>query len=269
MPGYLSLLLISSTILNFTCDAQALGDTTIIVYFNSGQFVPVQSESKKISVILNGTHFIVKKISGYTDSVGSAEKNIILSKKRSEYIAGLLKRNFNVQENYKVDYFGEKEPASLRDNAMNRRVEIYLQPMNQGQQITDSDKFSIFQTLTLDKIYFRPDEPIIEPASMPYLDHVAEILKAFKTEHFEIRGHVNWNDPINSNSDSGYKKKMDQLSTDRAKAVYDILIDRGIEPERMTWMGMGNTQMIYPYAETDEEKRKNMRVEILILRKSE
>jgi outer membrane protein OmpA-like peptidoglycan-associated protein len=67
-----------------------------------------------------------KRISGYADSVGSAEKNIILSKKRSEYIAGLMQRNFDVPENYVVDYFGEKEPASLTDNAVNRRVEIYL-----------------------------------------------------------------------------------------------------------------------------------------------
>lgn len=159
-------------------------------------------------------------------------------------MAGLLQRNFNVPKNYIVDYFGENEPASLTNNSMNRRVE------------------------SLDKIYFRPDEPVIEPSSMPYLDHVAEILKAYKTEQFEIRGHVNWNGPINSNSDSGYKKKMDQLSTDRAKAVYEILIDEGIAPERMDYKGMGNTQMLYPNAETDEEKRKNMRVEILILRKS-
>jgi outer membrane protein OmpA-like peptidoglycan-associated protein len=151
---------------------------------------------------------------------------------------------------------------------MNRRVEIYLQPLKAGKQTTDSGKFSIFKTLSLDNIYFRPDEPVIESSSMPYLDHVAEILKTYKTEHFEIRGHVNWT-PTNTNADSGYKKKMDQLSTDRAKVVYDILIDKGIAPQRMVYKGMGNTEMIYPYAATDEEKRKNMRVEILILRKSD
>ncbi len=269
MLRYLSLILISSTILNFTCEAQRAGDTTLTVYFNSGQFIPVPSEAKKISAILNDSHLFVKRISGYTDSVGSVEKNMILSRKRSEYVAGFIQRKFNTAQNYILNYFGEKEPASLTNNALNRRVEIFLQPMDQGKQTTGSDKFSIIQTLTLDNIYFRPDQPIIESASVPYLDHVAEILKGFKTEHFEIRGHVNWNSSINSGSDSGYKKKMDQLSTDRAKAVYDILIDRGIEPARMTWKGMGNTQMIYPYAGTDEEKRKNMRVEILILRKSE
>ncbi len=41
-------------------------------------------------------------------------------------MAGSLQRNFDGPENYVVDYFGEKEPASLTDNAVNRRVEIYL-----------------------------------------------------------------------------------------------------------------------------------------------
>ena len=60
-------------------------------------------------------------------------------------------------------------------------------------------------------------------------------------------------------------KKMNELSENRAKTVFEILKDNGIPAERMTYKGMGNTEMVYPHAATDEEKRKNMRVEIFII----
>ena len=50
-----------------------------------------------------------------------------------------------------------------------------------------------------------------------------------------------------------------------ADTVFEILKDNGIPAEKMTYKGMGNTEMINPYATTDEEKRQNMRVEIFIL----
>jgi flagellar motor protein MotB len=58
---------------------------------------------------------------------------------------------------------------------------------------------------------------------------------------------------------------MNKLSEDRAKTVFVILKDNGIPEGKMIYKGMGNKQMINPYAKTDEEKRENMRVEIFIL----
>ena len=69
-------------------------------------------------------------------------------------------------------------------------------------------------------------------------------------------------------SSSGYMRKMNQLSLDRARVVYEMLVERGLPAEKMIFKGYGNTEMIYPDAVTDEEKRKNMRVEILVLRDS-
>ncbi|HSZ34796.1 MAG TPA: hypothetical protein VK772_15875 [Puia sp.] len=33
------------------------------------------------------------------------------------------------------------------------------------------------------------------------------------------------------------------------------------------WKGMGNTKMIYPNADIEEEKRKNLWVDVLVLKK--
>ena len=69
----------------------------------------------------------IKNISGYTDSVGSEKSNIILSHKRNESIINFLKKNFSIENNFTVTDFGETNPVSQTDNALNRRVEISIQ----------------------------------------------------------------------------------------------------------------------------------------------
>lgn len=55
-----------------------------------------------------------------------------------------------------------------------------------------------------------------------------------------------------------------RLSEERAKTIYDFLIERGVPFQSMTFKGVGNSQMIFNNPKNDEEKRRNMRVEILI-----
>jgi len=57
-------------------------------------------------------------------------------------------------------------------------------------------------------------------------------------------------------------------AVDRAKLVYRLLSEEGIPARRMSYKGMGNTEMIYPHARTEEEMRKNMRVEIFVIQTS-
>jgi outer membrane protein OmpA-like peptidoglycan-associated protein len=266
MLRYLSWFISCSSLLVCEGQKQRSTDTVIIVYFNSGQFKFDLHEEKKLLTALNCKEFVIEGISGYTDTVGSARKNLILSQKRSSFVDAFLREHFTIANIYPVTYYGEIKPVSLIDNSLNRRVAISFHVPGNMIALSDSGRFTVLKRFELEQIYFRPDEAILEPSSMPYIDYIASLLDAYNNEIFEIRGHVNWNTSSISNNDSGYRIKMNQLSADRAKAVYDILVDKGISPKRMFWRGVGNTQMIYPNAKTDEEKRRNMRVEILILK---
>jgi outer membrane protein OmpA-like peptidoglycan-associated protein len=56
------------------------------------------------------------------------------------------------------------------------------------------------------------------------------------------------------------------LSTQRAKAIYNFLVSNQIYPARLSYKGFGSTQPIYPIPEKNEaERAANRRVEILIV----
>jgi outer membrane protein OmpA-like peptidoglycan-associated protein len=57
-----------------------------------------------------------------------------------------------------------------------------------------------------------------------------------------------------------------ELSTQRAKAIYNFLVVNGISKSRLSYKGFGSTQPIFPLPEKDETQRAaNRRVEILII----
>ena len=70
----------------------------------------------------------------------------------------------------------------------------------------------------------------------------------------EITGHTD-----NVGSDR-YNMK---LSAGRAKAVYDEMVKRGIDPKRMTWKGKGEREPI-DTNDTPEGRQENRRVEFRI-----
>jgi outer membrane protein OmpA-like peptidoglycan-associated protein len=56
------------------------------------------------------------------------------------------------------------------------------------------------------------------------------------------------------------------LSELRAKAVVDYLISKGVDPDRLSYIGCGSTKPIAPNT-TEEGRALNRRVEIKILTK--
>jgi outer membrane protein OmpA-like peptidoglycan-associated protein len=76
--------------------------------------------------------------------------------------------------------------------------------------------------------------------------------------HIEIQGHVNGEGSRN-------KRKFISLSEDRAKAIYQKLLEAGIDKSRMSYKGFGNAKMIYPTPVNNRQAEANRRVEAEIL----
>ncbi|MCB0543346.1 MAG: OmpA family protein [Saprospiraceae bacterium] len=109
----------------------------------------------------------------------------------------------------------------------------------------------------LEKLYFDANEYEIKTESKEELDQLLVFMEENPEAKIEVRGHTNnlmW-----PNADYAY-----ELSTNRAKAVADWLIENGVAADRVQYKGYGWTMPILPNI-NEEGRRKNQRVEVKVL----
>ncbi|WP_215241433.1 OmpA family protein [Dyadobacter helix] len=113
------------------------------------------------------------------------------------------------------------------------------------------------QVVRLNNIFFATGKSTLSNESFPELNRIAITMTENKTLEIELGGHT---DNVGGN-DFNLK-----LSQDRADAVREYLIGKGIEPDRVASRGYGET---VPVAKNDtpEGQRLNRRVEFRILKK--
>jgi outer membrane protein OmpA-like peptidoglycan-associated protein len=106
----------------------------------------------------------------------------------------------------------------------------------------------------LDNVFFETGKYDLKPESKAELDKLADFLKKNGTLKIELRGHT---DNVGKPADNMV------LSENRAKAVYQYLIDNGIVKERLSYKGFGQTKPIATN-DTPEGRQKNRRTEFRI-----
>ncbi len=111
------------------------------------------------------------------------------------------------------------------------------------------------QTIPMRLLTFATDSASLRPAVYTYLDELYDFLVENPTVTIEVGGHTN-NQPKDDFAD--------YLSTERAKAVANYLIDKGIDAKRVQYKGYGKKQPLVPNT-TPEGRKTNQRVEIKIL----
>ena len=111
------------------------------------------------------------------------------------------------------------------------------------------------KTFVLDDCNFETGKATLEPESYTVLDELVAYLKRKSDERIELGGHTD-----NVGSAAANLK----LSDERANAVRNYLLARGIEEDRVTAKGYG---MTVPIADnkTEEGRAQNRRTEVKIL----
>lgn len=123
--------------------------------------------------------------------------------------------------------------------------DLYLVPVEEGQVIR------------LNNIFFETGSANLREESYPELDRVARFLDGNKKITIEISGHTD---------DVGSDTFNLTLSADRAAAVRQYLLSKGISDNKISSKGYGETK---PLAEniSEEGRAQNRRVEFTILKK--
>jgi outer membrane protein OmpA-like peptidoglycan-associated protein len=109
--------------------------------------------------------------------------------------------------------------------------------------------------MNLYNIYFQTDSFAILPQSVPELQKLSGFLQNNSLLKIEIQGHTD---------SSGDSTKNQKLSEQRAQSVVEYLIGSGIEKQRMSSKGFGDTKSIETN-ETIEGRRLNRRTTIKII----
>jgi outer membrane protein OmpA-like peptidoglycan-associated protein len=99
------------------------------------------------------------------------------------------------------------------------------------------------------KTFFHNDSYIVLPGAYAELSRVANVLNQYPDTNIRVEGHTDT---------TGSAQYNLRLSKNRAKAVKNILVQRGVASSRITTIGYGESQPIY------SENSLNRRVELTI-----
>ncbi len=115
----------------------------------------------------------------------------------------------------------------------------------------------IGKSVILKNIFFETNKFDVEKESKIELEKLFFFLNQNKTVKILIEGHTD---------NSGNTKHNLELSENRAKAVYDYLVQKGIAANRLSYKGFGESKPIADNA-TEEGKQQNRRTEFTITAK--
>ena len=286
-------------LLSSHCLSQAVD--TIILYYDIDAYNASTSELEKIRV---STEWEKVNIISYTDYLGSNSYNKTLSERRARaarsrliqrglssaqinLIEGkgmtgqILNSSEGILENRRTEIIvwkkalhkigheeQEKDTLKSVDSISDTLEESFSINSIEGQEIDLSEKIQtaeIGSKLVVDHLSFFPGQHYLFSSSYATLDKLAKILLDDPNLEIAIEGHIccEINLPDGLDRETGTRT----LSTERAKYVYDQLIDRGVEKERLSYEGFGRKYPIYPYERNEIEKQANRRVEIKITNK--
>ena len=142
---------------------------------------------------------------------------------------------------YYLDVLDLSRASNLEKTVLN----FYLRPVEVGTKVV------------LDNIYFETGKAILRPESVDALDQVFRFLENNPTIKLEISGHTD---------NTGSLRINQKLSRDRAKAVVDWLINKGIPVDQLMFEGYADTQPVAPN-DTAEGREMNRRVEFKVISK--
>jgi uncharacterized protein (TIGR03382 family) len=149
------------------------------------------------------------------------------------------------------DYNGVQDDDGCPDILEVDKDHINDEPPKLGEPLT------LEQVVTLPApIEFKFDSAIMLPGAEVYLNQVLAILQAHsEVTKLEIQGHTS--------SEGGYEYNM-RLSDARARAVYQWLVDHGIDGQRLVPKGYGLTVPLFPN-DTDPHRQRNRRVQFRLI----
>lgn len=222
------------------------------------------------------------EISGHTDNTGSAENNERLSRLRAKAVRDYLISNGGDKNRITYKGYGARQPIAGNDTKegrkLNRRTEFQVLKVapeysissgNAKQKLSDiletprpkstdtaSQALEIGKKIIANNISFDVNETTLQNESFVALDVFVKLMKDIPSLEIEVSGHT---DNIGSSKDN------QELSVQRAKAVLDYIVSKGVDKNRLTYKGYGSSDPVESN-NSIEGRKKNRRIEFEIVK---
>src|SRR5258708_6599503 len=250
-----------------------------------------------------GRPLIAIGLSGHCDNTGSDGYNDHLSRSRIEATRTYLQsRGVFPILFQQMNAYGKRRPLNDNSNeeqrSLNRRVEIVFhtpvspatvlntvdtgvefgatavrpEPPAVNRQPQESLPFTdaltdtaalVGKSLVLRNVNFYGDRHVPLPNSFLELEKLSQLMLAHPGLRIEIQGYVCCMPETMYGYDADTRKPA--LFAQRAKFVYQYLIDKGVSASRMSYKGFGGSHKLYPEESNGSERALNRRVEIKVL----
>jgi outer membrane protein OmpA-like peptidoglycan-associated protein len=270
------LIIISTILFSLTISAQ---NATNSIHFGFDVYKLSKANKEALREYvsqLEGTEIVLK---GYTDFIGSNNYNDKLSNKRVNSVKAYLLQQGIKEESIKQT-IGLGELTEFNDRKKNRRVDIFITTKTaemikvvEKEIIEDKDpvlsiekinSLEVGESIALKGMEFIPGRHILQEYSKATLVELLSIMKTKSNLKIEIQGHICCD--YSGNDGLDWDTQTKNLSENRAKHVYEYLIQEGISTKRLKYKGFGSSKPLVEEI-TKADQQRNRRVEIMILAK--
>jgi outer membrane protein OmpA-like peptidoglycan-associated protein len=259
----------------FNCKVSSQTQDTTILYFAFDKSEVMQTANiQKLDSLCNEISKNIPSsidILGYADIKGSKVYNLKLSSERANNVREYLIKK-GIQEKIIGLCEGKGAISSFTKNyitndpAKCRRVDVIckrtistptikIEKPHSSDSLHEIVNLNIGERFILKNMNFNPGSDILLNESLPTLRKLLTILLENTSLKIRIEGHICCD---NGNAD---------VSTKRAKKIYDYLVQNGVSSVRLSYIGLGNNYPLVSPEVTEDDRIKNRRVEILIVDK--
>ena len=203
-------------------------------------------------------------IEGHTDSVGTAESNLQLSRRRAQSVVEYLVNDHKINS-ARLKAVGHGEERPIADNAteigkrQNRRINAVISCATDFEGL----KVATARTVVAMEIDFDPYSDAIKPEYRDQLRRVANFMKANPSVTATVEGHADKVAGFGTKQSQATPKVSMEVSQRRAQHVVTHLVDDfGVARSRLSTAAFGQTRRT-SYGTTLAGQQENRRVVIV------
>jgi len=267
-----------------TCGfSQTKKPDSLQLFFDSAKFSITDTHQTQLQTFFKNIKLdevLQIRIKGYTDFIGNHVYNNKLSKKRAKATYTYVTNNYQfkaIAQQGLGELDDEITEATIEGgNSKHRKVDlilsyekpkdVYVSLTRKQRYLSKLPKLSVGEKLRIQHTNFHISTPNITNASKEDLDGIVKILKAYPKLKVLVEGHVCCGDKEEYESKIANQENL-ELSTKRAKNIYNTLIKKGIKANRLSYKGYGFTRPLDFPESSIVIQRENRRIELKILKK--